>query len=1107
MNINSINSKDAGQTSTSSKQNSNLTSIGKKGEVIEGLVSKVSDKISINFNGKEVSVSKSAVRDAKEGEIRKFEIKDISDTSIVLKEVGSDTKDTGTIQAVCTNVETNQTTFKEHLEKSVGEKNAEEERAQKAEEAKEKLDDIASRMTAKDYEALMKEGSVLEAYDVVRLDMALERVKEQRTATEETIEKQVTDGKEQIREMEETAQKSDIKGKSAAEEAIIERLIESNLPITDENIEKIGKALELAGSLDKISDKDMNYLISNQKNPTISNLYKASYSSTNMHYQPISESAWNEIKGQAETILAGAGLEVNEENLANARWLIDHNLELTKENLKNLTNLKEINDILKSVDFKQELLGKIIDSAAKGIPPEQTQMIDNTEKAVKELLDVINKTTDAAIVKAAESSDNISASDLKKAEKVLAADSSATQQSQISFDDDIHVITARRQLEEIRLKMTTEAAGTMSSKGIDIHTESLEKIVQELREQENSYYRNLLKESGTAESTENIKILKDTTEKVNQLKELPSYLLGSTVNSRKIETIDSLCIEGNNIKARLDKAGATYDTLMTAPRKDLGDSIQKAFHNVDSLLKDMDLEITDANRRAVKILGYNNMTINEESITRIKEYDAKLNGLIRDLHPAATVELVKEGINPLDMPVDELTEKVNELKKELGVTGEEKYSRYLWKLERESSISPEDRKAYIGIYRLLNNIEKTDGAAIGAVVKAEQDMTLKNLLTAARTIRSGGVNTEVNDKFGALESISFQNETITDQIQSAFQGEKQTDAKTEYYNTLVNNIMDEITPAKLNEVSKAEGSTSTDNLLNMSVEKLSEALHQAEEGSSLEKEYLQEKVETIQNLAKDSKDAIEFLQDYNIPTSVANLEAAKEFMTGDGNIYRKVKDALGKSDEKDRASVLDTMEKMPDSLEDGQAVEAQFNKFKESVSHILNKQLGEPNITSKDIADLKNLRNGIQLVASLGGSRTYEIPLLVGDSVTNINLTIVSGGKENGKIDVTVSSQNLGTIEAGFSVKDGEVKGLIMCNNREALDAMKEVRGNLETGITGNGLNVKQLNYGIDHKISASYTNKLPSGEETTETDTHLLYKTAKAFVYNVKEAEMRKEW
>ena len=63
------------------------------GQVVEGVITNVSDTISINLNGKELQVSQSAVQNAKEGQVRTFEIKESSKESIVLREVGMDTEE------------------------------------------------------------------------------------------------------------------------------------------------------------------------------------------------------------------------------------------------------------------------------------------------------------------------------------------------------------------------------------------------------------------------------------------------------------------------------------------------------------------------------------------------------------------------------------------------------------------------------------------------------------------------------------------------------------------------------------------------------------------------------------------------------------------------------------------------------------------------------------------------------------------------------------------------------------------------------------------------------------------------------------------------------
>ena len=89
--------------------------------------------------------------------------------------------------------------------------------------------------------------------------------------------------------------------------------------------------------------------------------------------------------------------------------------------------------------------------------------------------------------------------------------------------------------------------------------------------------------------------------------------------------------------------------------------------------------------------------------------------------------------------MDEVNEIASEIKEELGVTEEIRFSNYLADLEQSHEISSKERESYIGIYRLLHQISKNDGEVIGSVVKAGQEMTLKNLLTASRVRNGNGI--------------------------------------------------------------------------------------------------------------------------------------------------------------------------------------------------------------------------------------------------------------------------------------------------------------------------------------------------------------------------------
>ncbi len=52
--------------------------------------------------------------------------------------------------------------------------------------------------------------------------------------------------------------------------------------------------------------------------------------------------------------------------------------------------------------------------------------------------------------------------------------------------------------------------------------------------------------------------------------------------------------------------------------------IQKAFRNVDDILSDIGLEETEANQRAVRILGYNQIEITQESVAEMKAADEQV---------------------------------------------------------------------------------------------------------------------------------------------------------------------------------------------------------------------------------------------------------------------------------------------------------------------------------------------------------------------------------------------------------------------------------------------------------------------------------------------------
>ena len=90
-----------------------------------------------------------------------------------------------------------------------------------------------------------------------------------------------------------------------------------------------------------------------------------------------------------------------------------------------------------------------------------------------------------------------------------------------------------------------------------------------------------------------------------ELPGLPVSVLGPYSLEQKVsqETVAEFHSEGKALQTAYTEANERYETLMTAPRRDLGDSIRKAFSNVDDILTDMSLDKTLENQRAVRILA------------------------------------------------------------------------------------------------------------------------------------------------------------------------------------------------------------------------------------------------------------------------------------------------------------------------------------------------------------------------------------------------------------------------------------------------------------------------------------------------------------------------
>lgn len=1128
----------------------------KKGDHITGVVKAATDKITLDFYGQEVTVSKSVLSNAKPGDVESFEVVKADENEIELKLLGSQeesshktftavrVKDEGwdAIQAK-----------QEQSSKKAGQET-------EYNEIKQKLKQIGISLSDDDCRRLDEEGFKVENFTAGGLYEALNRIK---YGKEQGMDKKDSKEGEAVEGTEETKEKQS----SLDKDALTKKLQEANLPATADNLNNLIAALNLSSLIAGIDDKTIQYLIASNATPSVENIYKAYYSGNSSNTEKLSDSAWSQLKEQVEDVIQAAGYEVNDQNRSDARWLIENQLPLTVDTF---TYRKQLEDIRSEGD-NEAIPDRMLKGMKNGIAPGQVSLLpekntdygklvedinsisdeavglavkDNSELTLRKLITIQERLTSGSRARADSSADTDTK--LDKAEAFPVTDNAEEPEQSYRFskgsgdgaeneltdarDEQFEALKARRQLEEIRLKMTVEAAGKLEKKGFSIDTEGLSRVVEELRKQENEYYQSLLKEADAETSELSVQTLRDTTQSVELLKRMPCSVLGSTLALRDTQTVTGLVTEGSRLAADHTKAGTAYETLATVPNSEYGDSLKKAFENSQSLLTQMGLDNTEENRRALRILGYNQMEITDTSINQVKAYDKQVTSLIQNLHPAVTVRMIKEGMNPLNMTINELNDTIDSIREEQGITSEDKYSTYLWKLEKQEGLTGEERKAYIGIYRLLYNVDQSDGAVLGAVIKADQEVTLGNLLTAVQTSKKGSIDSLVNDEFGSLDRVSYQGESIAEQLsvlnakegkQNSSQSEKDSKEQTQYLNRIIKQIKDEVTPQKLmaagESLEPAEQSRSQTvaetasqekgiwgKINQVPVEKLLEQLRNTED-TTQDYAYA-DKAQEIRELCQTSEQSIRFLNDYHMPDTAANIIMASRILSnGESPIKRLLKQS-GENKAQNPEKQLKEINDLSDTLNDKSSMQDAYEELNTDAKEAIVRACSEEVIDSKKLAELKSISSQLTFLKSLSEKEFYQIPIETSKGITNMNLTIVRGGDTSGKVSVNVWSQSLGNIKAEFSLRDQVLKGFISGDNRSGLLQLKENTGELENAAQASNITIKQLDFCMQSKESSIYSYQNPAQETKEDPLTYnterILYRIAKAVVQSVRTAE-----
>ena len=749
----------------------------------------------------------------------------------------------------------------------------------------------------------------------------------------------------------------------------------------------ISQAVEMTNGLsDKLPVEAQAYLVKNDLEPTITNVYNATYSAP---ANPEAAETDEDIIGLLEQLgdkLDSLIEQIESEQSESAQrqmspkdmkelvaTMMKQDVPVTKEHLEYMAQLSEYEK-----PEEEDIVNAISDIIAEGKEPKDAYLIPGYS-----LMDQAKKTF----------------------EEVMGMDV-----------NQLPTITAQRQLTEIQLTMTVEATFTMMKNGISVNTNNLSDLLDKLKLQETSLLQILMKAENKEATNNNVNLFKEVMNNMAEIQSAPAAVFGRFSNIG-METFSYVHQVSVSVTAEYSRMEMTYEAVGTEVRADLGDNINKAFRNVDDILADLNIEVTESSQKAVRVLAYNEMEITAESVTSMKASTELVARTFKSMTPAVVAEMIKRGSNPLDMTMNELKETAENIKAETGSTSdEESFAKFLWKAQHNAQISESERDAFVGVYRLLHQVEKSDGAAIGALINQGTEVTLRNLMTAVRSSKHTGRDYEINDKFGALDEMVIKDLSITEQIEKVFLTDRCRDAK------------EAMTPAKMHQVGENE-------ILDMNPDEFASAMEQAEleAEEQAEIQYNEYITSQLKQAISSSSNVENILEQFNIPNS-ANMISAVEALMQDSNTV--IKDLYGRAAKQQDMDIQDLIDLAYQRFSDACHTPEEMAEAEEALGtlaeNVMKKMIEMEDVRTIDMDSMKLVVQQSKAIREMANSgETYHIPIMVADEAGNMNLRIVRGNGESGLIKMALYLQSTGTISTTFRYEAGEVKANVECESAQ----------------------------------------------------------------------------
>ncbi|HCC07500.1 MAG TPA: hypothetical protein DEP72_05010 [Clostridiales bacterium] len=840
----------------------------------------------------------------------------------------------------------------------------------------------------------------------------------------------------------------------------IKTILENNdLPETKENVKYIRNILNQLSEVKEIKQADILEIIKRDDNITLEGLYKAKYTSGSQTASGLKRKEKIDeilnIDAEIAKILNAQNIEANSDNKALAKAFYNNGIDIIADNIK---EYKIIENSVRNIDEV-----KVIDEAIRNIKTgsKNIYLDENIEK-------LNNEKMQQKLMTIKESIENVDISDIKRViEKRQTINiKNIVNEGKISENTitsilnnpqiDIKALKVKLQMEEIRLKLTVEAAMKLKDKGINIETDPIKKVVDELKRMEEQVdiiigEQKITVDIGKADT------MKTLYEKIDILKTRDMDTYANAIKNKIFLNIENLSNEilnnsnkmekmvenSNNYVDNYEKNGKeaengksihnmekiinsmlnAYEEAETRPNIRYGDSVKKIENQIENLLKSQNIDASEINVKCSKILIKNNMEVNNENIEAIKVCENKVQAVTRGLHPVISLDMISQNKNPIEMHLDEVIQYIGDFNGKYGLDTQETLYDSIATMEEKKTINLEQKDALISIYKAMNKINKAGDVAVGLAIKKDISLTINNLLEATKYIQTTKVNDEninmtIDDNFGILSEIKNNEKSIMGKIQRILDDadfgftkdnknliqamenvELDTNNENIYkaYNakSILNELKKLATPEKLQHI--------ISNNLNINntpigeiVEKLKEATVEKTRDFGYSDEKINKFLKDIEGLEGTSENVLYALKKYDIKSTINNINLLKKFEK-DFNFlskeYKEIDNVIKNENLETKTMFRDNLNNLKDKLLGKRKNDNSIDNL-ESIKQEYSSKEGKSNDTLiNKIEKTQEILKAAQNIHKQ--DEFYQIPIYLGDRLTNLNIYMYNDKNQN----------------------------------------------------------------------------------------------------------------